>query len=63
MAPVSDQQAGPSAPPQEQNQFPPNYQRIYPHLQTENSNSQVCHGSSCLSDSIPPPAYDDINYR
>lgn len=62
-APLSGQQATPSAPPQGQNPFPANYERIYPRLQTQNTNDPVCHGSSCLSDSIPPPAYDDINYR
>jgi hypothetical protein len=55
--PIGGHQASPSAPPPEESTFPPNYQRIYPQVQPENS------GPSHLSDSIPPPAYDDMNYR
>ncbi|XP_028409669.1 oxysterol-binding protein-related protein 10-like [Dendronephthya gigantea] len=63
MASTASQPPIPSAPPQEQNQFPTNYQRIYPRLQNENTNIPVGAGAANLPASIPPPAYDDINYR
>lgn len=61
--PVNEQRPFASAPPS-QGQFPANYQRIYPNLPNNQiTNVQTGHGSSSLSASIPPPPYDDINYR
>ena len=61
--PISGDQATPSAPPMEDSSYPPNYQRIYPQIQTQGTPSLVNSVPSHLSNSIPPPAYDDMNYR
>ncbi|XP_046849509.1 dual adapter for phosphotyrosine and 3-phosphotyrosine and 3-phosphoinositide-like [Xenia sp. Carnegie-2017] len=46
-----------TAPLTEQNNiFPPNYQRLYPNVH----NTQGAHG---MSDSIAPPAYEDIKWE